>query len=169
MGLIAHFFRFEMSSIQSARKIEDLLAPVVDALGYELVDVRLGTEFGRLTVRLLVDRPGGITVGECAEISREVGPHLEVADLIDRRYVLEVSSPGIQRPLKKAADFLRFQGERVIVKTSKPITNRKTFRGTNRGLDADGHIVVDDPETGQSYRIPLVDLRDARLDPELRF
>lgn len=151
------------------RAVEELLRPVVDDLGYELVDVRLQTDRGRRVLCLLVDRPGGINLDECGRLSREIGPHLEVADLIPGAYVLEVSSPGVQRPLKRAEEFQRFRGERVVVKTATAVDGRKTFRGINRGVDEDGELTVDDAETKRSHRFPLQLVVKAHLDPELRF
>ena len=170
MGRTAHFFRFIMPRFASREDIENLLRPVVEGSGYELVQLQLRTEQGRLVLRLLVDRPGGITLKECAALSREISPHLEVADPIRGAYVLEVSSPGIRRPLTRPEDFGRFAGERVVVRTREPVVGkRKTFRGINRGLDGPDHVVVEAPQTGERYRIPLELIREAHLDPEIRF
>ena len=102
-------------------------------------------------------------------VKTQVSPHLEVADLISGAYVLEVSSPGIQRPLKRAADFERFRDQRVVVKLAGPVDGRRTFRGVNRGTDEDGNLLVDDRETGKTHALPLDLLRKAHLDPELKF
>jgi ribosome maturation factor RimP len=158
-----------MAPSKSAQAVEALLAPVIEALGYELVDVWLGSEFGRRVLRILVDRPGGITIGECADLSREIAPHLDVADLIQGSYTLEVSSPGIQRPLKRARDFERFRGEKLVVRASSPIDGRRTFRGLNKGIDTEGQLVVEDLETHRTYYIALADVREAKLDPDIRF
>ena len=158
-----------MERAKTLQAIEALLRPPVEGLGYELVDVQLRSELGRLVLRALVDRPGGITLQECVGLSREIGPHLEVADLIPSRYVLEVSSPGIQRPLRRGEDFRRFCGERVVVRTREAIDGRKTFRGVIKSLDEAGRLVVDDRQTGKSHTIPLGTVREAHLDPELRF
>lgn len=161
--------RFAMEREKTVEAIEEFLRPPVEGLGYELVAVQLRPEQGRLVLRLLVDRPGGITLGECVGISREVGPHLDVADLIRSRYALEVSSPGIQRPLRRAHDYDRFRGERVVVRTRAAVDGRKTFRGINRGMDDKGLLVVDDRDTGRRHAIPLGEVREAHLDPELPF
>jgi len=158
-----------MPPSKNAQALEALLAPVIESLGYELVDVWLGSELGRRVLRILADRPGGITLGECADLSREIAPHIDVADLIQGSYSLEVSSPGIQRPLNRARDFDRFRGEKVVVRTSNPIEGRKTFRGTNKGIDAEGRVVVEDTETRKAYFIALSEVREANLDPEIRF
>lgn len=158
-----------MAATKRTEALEALLTPVVEGLGYEIVDLQLRSEHGRRVLRLLADRPGGITVDECVRLSREVSPHLEVADPIPGSYVLEVSSPGIQRPLRKPRDFERFRGERVVVRTREPVGGRRTFRGTILGLDDPDHLLVEDAESGTRHRIPLAALREAHLDPEIRF
>ena len=110
------------------REVDAAVRPAVEGLGYELVDLQLGSEYGRWVLRLLVDRPGGITLQECAQISREVSPHLDVADAIPSRYALEVSSPGVRRPLKRAQDFDRFLGEKIAVRTREAYGVRFTER-----------------------------------------
>lgn len=162
-------FLFVMAATTKIQDLEVLLKPVVEGLGYELVDLQLRTERGRLVLRLLVDRPGGITLDECAGLSREVSPHLDVADPIRGRYVLEVSSPGIRRPLKRARDFERFQGEKLVVRTHEPVQGRKTFRGRNLGVDGQQNLRVEDAETQEHHVIPLAAIREACLDPEIRF
>ncbi|NTU59892.1 MAG: ribosome maturation factor RimP [Deltaproteobacteria bacterium] len=157
-----------MDARDSSKAIERLLEPVVEDLGYELVDLQLRPEAGRLVLRLLVDRPGGITLDECARLSREVGPHLDVADLIPRRYVLEVSSPGVYRPLKRPEDFERFRGERIEVHTHELLDARKTFRGVNLGPDGGGNLLVEEGPEKQTA-IPFSNVRRANLDPELKF
>ena len=168
MGTNAHFFRFEMDIQDLSATVEKLLRPVIEDQGYELVDLQLRSEAGRWVLRLLVDRPGGITLDECARVSREVGPHLDVADLLHFRYALEVSSPGIKRPLKRSEDFLRFSGQRVEVFTVVSVGGRKVFRGLARGVDAEGNVLVEETE-GRLTSIPLGTLRRANLDPELKF
>jgi len=151
------------------RAVEQLLSPAAEDLGYELVDVQLHTDRGRRVFRVLVDRPGGITLDECVRLSREMSPHLEVADPIPGAYVMEVSSPGVQRPLRRAEDFERFRDQRVVVLTREAVEGRKTFRGINRGMDNEGNLTVDDAETKRSYTVSLDQVRKAHLDPELPF
>ncbi len=158
-----------MATSSTIETIETLVRPIVEDRGYELVDLQLRTDRGRLVLRLLVDRPGGITLDECASVSREVAPHLEVADPIRGAYVLEVSSPGIRRPLKRPGDFERFQGERVRVRTRDPVDGRRTFRGICRGLDEAGRVVVEDARTGTRTSLDPDGIQEANLDPEIRF
>ncbi len=168
-GPDAHFFRFAMSGFRERENAERLLRPLVEGAGYELVDLQLRTERGRRVLRLLVDRPGGITLDECARLSRELGVHLDVADPIRGAYVLEVSSPGVRRPLTRPEHFERFTGEKVVVRTREPVEGRKTFRGVNRGLCGEECMVVEETGSGARVRIPLSVIREARLDPDIQF
>jgi len=102
---------------------------VVDALGLELVDVEYLTQGGRWIVRVYVDREGGVTLDECAMLSRELGPLLDVKDVIPHEYVLEVSSPGLNRRLKKEKDFVWARGKKVKLRTRNPIDGRRNFTG----------------------------------------
>lgn len=161
-------FFIYMQNDRKLESLEALLRPVVEDLGFEFVDLELRSELGRLSLCLLVDRPGGITIGECASLSREIGPHLEVADPFAGRYSLEVSSPGINRPLRTEEHFERFSGEKVLVKTRETIEGRKVFRGLNRGLDDFGNILIEDEGAGCTYKVPFNVVRTARLDPEIK-
>jgi len=102
---------------------------VVDALGLELVDVEYLTQGGRWIVRVYVDREGGVTLDECAMLSRELGPLLDVKDVIPHEYVLEVSSPGLNRRLKKEKDFVWARGKKVKLRIRNPIDGRRNFTG----------------------------------------
>lgn len=150
----------------------ELVTPTLTDLGYELVDLEFAHEGRERFLRLYIDKPGGVTLDDCAEVSREVGALLEVEDLISEAYRLEVSSPGIDRPLKRPEDFERFAGERVKVKTHEALDpdgrgfTRKTFSGLLEGL-RDGRVVIRQlDKKGGEVAIPLTDLVQARLDPE---
>jgi len=154
---------------RAQRNSEAILRPVIEGMGYELVDVKILSEAGRLVLRVMADREGGITLDECARISREIAPHLEVADPIASRYSLEVSSPGIRRPLKRPEDFTRFAGIVASVKLSEPVGGRKRFTGIGHGLDAEGNLVLEMTDTGERVTIPLSSIDEAKLDPEIKF
>jgi len=111
-------------------EVSRLIGPVLDDMGYELVDVEYITHYGRWVLRLYVDKEGGITLDDCAQASREVGDLIDVKDIIDHEYVLEVSSPGLNRPLKKEKDFLRALGKKIRVRMSSPVEGRRNFTGT---------------------------------------
>lgn len=150
----------------------EIVTPTLVDLGYELVDLEFKREGRDRFLRLFIDKPGGVTLDDCVEVSREVGALLEVEDVIDEAYRLEVSSPGIDRPLKRPADFERFAGERVKVKSHEALDpdgrgyTRKTFTGILVGLH-DGRVVIRQlDKQGGEVTIPLTDLVQARLDPE---
>ena len=150
----------------------DLVEPILDDFGTELVDLEFKQEGPEWFLRIFVDKEGGVNLDDCAEVSREVSAILEVEDIIDRAYRLEVSSPGIDRPLKKPQDFERFTGERVKVKTLDMIDpderghKRKTFTGILLGLD-DGRIRIRQTDKkGGEIEIALTEIGLANLDPE---
>ncbi len=128
------------------QKLIDTLYPmvedVVDSEGMELVDVVYRREPHGWVVRLLIDKEGGVTIDDCSLISSQVSDLLDVKDIIPHGYKLEVSSPGVNRPLKRAKDYMKHKGETVRVKTAAPIENRKNFKG--RLIDyADGMVHLD--------------------------
>jgi ribosome maturation factor RimP len=141
--------------------IEKLIEPVTAGMGYELVDVQ-ASNGGRL-LRLFIDKAGGITVDDCAKVSRQLSRVFEVEGVTYER--LEVSSPGLDRPLRKAGDFVRFAGRRAELKMRTPDAGgRRKFVGVLRGADA--ALVSMDLE-GQTVALPLEDIERARLVPEL--
>ena len=99
------------------QKTEKLLMPIMEANGFELVDVEYVKEAGNWYLRAYIDKPGGITVDDCEVVNRELGDLLDRDDFIDDSYILEVSSPGLGRPLKKERDFIRSKGEEVDIRT----------------------------------------------------
>lgn len=153
-------------------QLVELIMPILDDLGFELVDLEYKQEGTDLFLRLFVDKPGGINLDHCAAVSREVGALLEVEDFIKDAYRLEVSSPGMERPLKRPADFERFVGERVKVKSNDAIDpdgrghTRKTFTGELLGLKEGRVCIRQLDKKGGEIEIPLTDLFQARLDPE---
>lgn len=140
-----------------AREIEALL----EHEGFELVQVEYVTQHGSPTLRVLIDKDGGMTVDDCRRISELISPVLDASSLFTSRYVLEVSSPGFDRPLTKEQDFVRFAGRPVKVKTRSAIGGKRVFRGTLRGLeDTDMILDVD----GMDVRIPVPEVAFARLN-----
>jgi ribosome maturation factor RimP len=115
--------------------IEGLVKPVLDDMGIELVDIEFSSGKGRQLLRIFADRPTGITLDDCAMVSREIGHLLDISDLIQHQYVLEVSSPGLNRPLKKETDFLRAIGEKIRVKTTLPLEGRRNFSGILKSVE----------------------------------
>jgi ribosome maturation factor RimP len=127
------------------KKIEETVAefagPIVASHSFELVDVEFLKEGANWYLRIYIDKPGGITIDDCQVVSEEISDILDEKDPIDQSYFLEVSSPGLDRPLKKEADFERFKGELVEVKVFKPIDGRKVFEGELIGL-IDNKIII---------------------------
>ncbi len=99
----------------TAIKIQDIIEPVLESLGFELVDVQLRTEPIGLVLRVIIYKDSGISVGDCSTVSRELGPLLEVEDVISKAYHLEVSSPGLDRPLTTERDFSRNIGKKITL------------------------------------------------------
>jgi ribosome maturation factor RimP len=143
-------------------RIEKLIGPTIDSLGYELVRVTLGG--GRQSVKLQVmaerkDRRA-MTVEDCAEISRTISAVLDVEDPIESAYTLEVSSPGIDRPLTRADDFERFKGYEARIESTRPIEGRRKFKGILEGVQ-DGQVRI--ACEGAEIRVPLSEVQKAKL------
>jgi len=117
------------SAQEIVQDVASLVEPVAEDLGLELVDVEYVTERGRWILRIYIDKPGGVNVEDCALLSNEVGDLLDVKDVITGAYVLEVSSPGLNRPLRKEKDFLWAIGKKIKAKTKTPINGRRNFTG----------------------------------------
>jgi ribosome maturation factor RimP len=131
-------------------------------MGFDLVQVRLVGGTGR-TLQVMaepLDRERGMTVDDCAQISRAISAVLDVADPIEGAYALEVSSPGIDRPLVRREDYARFAGQEAKLECEPPVDGRKRFRGLVRGLEGDDVLVEDE---GALVRIPFGSVRKARL------
>lgn len=152
-------------------RVAELIAPIVEEFGLELVDIEYKRERSDWFLRLFIDKPGGVSLDDCADLSREVDPLLEVEGLIPHAYRLEVSSPGLDRPLKKVKDFERFVGEWVKVKTSESVDpdhrghERKTFRGILRSADQDGITIVQQDKVGGEVSLRYGQLAEANLEP----
>ena len=129
------------------QKTEKLLIPIMEANGFELVDVEYVKEAGNWYLRAYIDKPGGIAVDDCEVVSRELGDLLDRDDFIDESYILEVSSPGLGRPLKKERDFIRSKGEEVEIRTYRMVDRQKEFRGVLKAWDKD--TVTIEYEDGQ--------------------
>ncbi|ACT49317.1 MULTISPECIES: ribosome maturation factor RimP [Methylovorus] len=139
-----------------------LLEKSVSQLGYELVDVEISNR-GKL-IRLFIDKPEGINIDDCVLVSNQLGNVLAVENDIDYDR-LEVSSPGLDRVLKKDADFIRFTGERAQVKLRIPVDNRKNFIGILQGIEQDNLLIE---QEGVLHRLALSNIDKARLAPEFK-
>ncbi len=123
------------------QKTEELLLPIIEENAFELVDVEYVKEGGTWYLRAYIDKPGGITVDDCEKVSRKLSDLLDEKDYIDEAYILEVSSPGLGRPLKKDKDFARSIGEEVEVRTFRPIGRQKEFTGILKSYDKEKIII----------------------------
>lgn len=145
-------------------KLVELLRDEVELLGYELVGVELiGGEKSGALLRVYIDHADGITLDDCVQVSHQVSGVLDVEDPIRDRYRLEISSPGLDRPLFKLEDFARFIGHKVKIKTRQKIGDRHRFSGTIK--EVDGNKVVID-EAGTLCTLGVEMIVTARLDPE---
>ena len=145
-------------------RIALLIRPLLDTMGYRLVRVRLSGQNG-LTLQIMAERlDGTMTVQDCEEVSKAVSPLLDVEDTIEGRYFLEVSSPGVNRRIRKKEDFEKFAGSKVKIRTRSPMSGRRNFTGTIEGVEGDGVLLRDEASgSGQINRIPLSVIEKANL------
>lgn len=144
-------------------RLQGLLEPVVESLGYELLLLEFSPSSKSGLLRLYIDAPAGITIDDCERVSREVAGVLDVEDPISSGYRLEVSSPGLDRPLVKPAHFERFINEQARIQLLAPRDGRRRFVGWIRGV-SDGAVRLETPEG--MVEIPLADIDRARLVPD---
>jgi ribosome maturation factor RimP len=144
-------------------RVVALLEPLIEGLGYELVHVELHGQGPGSLLRLYIDKENGIDLGDCERVSREVSAALDVADPIQSSYRLEVSSPGMDRPLAKPEHYRRFAGRMAKLQTQLPVDGRRRFSGQLKGLDQDDVLMDVD---GRLFRLPLAQIERARLVPE---
>lgn len=147
-------------------RVAAIAEPVIEQLGYRLVRVRVSGAEG-CTVQIMAERPDGtMTVEDCEAVSRALSPVLDVADPIDRTYRLEVSSPGIDRPLVRKSDFERYVGHLAKIETTIPFEGRKRFRGMLAGTEGDSvRIRRDDAADGEAAEVllPIEEMSEAKL------
>lgn len=146
-------------------RVRTLLLPLLEAEGMELVDLEFRREGRGWVLRIYLDRPGGVTLDDCQRVSEQMGDLLDIEDLIDHPYTLEVSSPGLDRPLKTPQDFIRFTGRLVRLTTAVPIAGQRRFRGRVEGYREGKVILVRDQ--GPICLIPHEAILKARLEVEL--
>lgn len=143
--------------------IEGILNPILLEDGLELVDIQYGDGAGRKYLRIYIDKEGGVTVEDCAKLSRELEVLLDVHDVLPGSYTLEVSSPGINRPLKTPEDFKRFRGNKVNIKTKAEVEGRKVFTGLLVDFEDMEALVKANDGT---YHIPYDDIEKANMEFE---
>ncbi len=145
-------------------KVRELLAPMVESMGFDLVDIEYKKEGAQRILYIYADRAGGITIDECEKISRSVEPVLDEKDPIPESYYLCVSSPGIDRPFRTEADYRRNIGQRIEIKLYAPYHDKKDYLGVLKSV-ADGEIVLEADKEAMTFK--LADI--ARARPAIEF
>jgi ribosome maturation factor RimP len=149
-----------------AARVSAVAGPVLQGMGYRLVRIKISGEFG-CTVQIMAERPDGtMQIDDCEAISKALSPVLDVADPIEKAYRLEISSPGIDRPLVRRSDFERYAGYLVKIEMAVAHAGRKRFRGILGGIEGDAvHLVREDVRNGEDAAVLLAmeDIADARL------
>jgi len=153
-----------------SEQVSIIVQPILDSMQLELVDIEFVRAGRDAVLRLFIDKDGGITLDNCADVSRELSAILDVEDVISAVYTLEVSSPGLDRPLKKIQDYERYTSRLIKIRTYEPFPDdagnkRKTFLGTLEGL-VDGCVRITLKE-GQTASIPLERVAKANLEFEI--
>lgn len=147
-------------------RVRSIAQKVADTRGVELVNVEIAGTKRDSVLRIYIDKPDGITLDDCSMFSRDVEAVLDIEDFIPSKYVLEVSSPGIERELYSVEDFRRFDGRLVKVKTNVEIEGQKMFVGTISGVDGEGVITLEDRTRGP-VRFGFADIAKANLKIDL--
>lgn len=141
----------------------ELFEPVVEGMGYELVEIEHFPNPKHGVLRLYIDKEGGVNIDDCADVSRQISALIDVEDPVRGQFNLEVSSPGLDRPLRRLKDFQRFAGALVTIKTAMPFDGQRNFKG--RLLEASAEEVVIETED-EEISIPMPVIAKARIVPE---
>ena len=159
------FLWAKMNKDKFIEKIQNIIEPVINGLGIELADLEVGKTRGGGLLRVFIDKEEGIKIEDCEKVSREIADVLDVEDPIPYSYTLEVSSPGLDRPLKKPADFKRFKGNKIRVIISAPIDKQTFFVGTI-SMAGDSEVILELPDNNK-VTIPYEIISRARLEVEI--
>lgn len=159
----------EHGSRSSIDRIQDILSPILWTLGLELVDVVCVGQGSRSVVRVLIDKPGGVTVSDCERAHLAIGPALDVADPFPHTYTLEVSSPGLDRPFKRLQDYQRAVGKRVSVKLKQPLDGQWRIIGELAEADEDSVVlaIASKAATTDTVKLDRHAIAEARLVIEI--
>jgi ribosome maturation factor RimP len=149
------------ATIEAVRQV---VMPLLEAEGMSLVDLQWHRRGRRWVLALFIDKEGGVTLDDCARISRQVGARIEVDNLIDHAYTLEVSSPGLDRPLRTLLDYQRFQEHLVRITTVTPVQGGSTLVGRLKGVE--GQTVLVEAKGAGIVPIPFAQIKHARLEVE---
>jgi ribosome maturation factor RimP len=147
-------------AVNVTEQVENFISPLLAEMDIELVEIQFQREGHGWVLRLFIDREGGVTLADCTTVSREVSRYMEVEDPIEHAYHLEVSSPGLERPLKKKDDFVRFVERRARIKMRDKLEGQRVFVGILKGVEDENVLfLVDD----QLHHLPLIGIARARL------
>ena len=147
------------------RDLTELFEPVVEAMGYELVGVEYNAAGKHGTLRVYIDREQGVSLDDCAAISHQISGILDVEEPISQAYDLEISSPGVDRPLFKLADFERFSGQTAKIKLAVAQQGRKNFKGRLQGVVDSSRVSIE--VDGELFDLPYADIARANLVGEI--
>jgi ribosome maturation factor RimP len=156
MGQCAHFL------FMQTEKFTKLISPAVTAMGYELWGYEFHPHMGRSLLRIYIEKDGGITLEDCERVSRQISALLDVEELIPGAFDLEISSPGLDRPLFKAQQYQRYIGKEVRIRTRVPINERRNYKGVLKTVSDETITVEGD---GQVWVLPIADIEKANLVP----
>ncbi len=144
-----------------AEKVEEVIAPTIKDMGFDLIQVKFMDGKRAQTLQIMAERPdGSMTLDDCAMISRQISAVLDVEDIIPGEYRLEVSSPGIDRPLTRLADYAKYFGHAAKIETVLPIDGRKRFAGALKAVEGNDVVITVD---GKDYALPFIDIQSAKL------
>jgi ribosome maturation factor RimP len=152
-------------------RVRGIAGRVAASYGLEIFDVQYRREGSGMVLRVQIDRPGpaasaeeSVSVDDCANVSRDLSAIFDVEDVVPTSYTLEVSSPGLDRPLRRAEDYARFAGRRAKIVVRQPVDGQSYFKGTLGGVDANDVLI--DAEDGRRHRVPLAVITRAHLEVE---
>ncbi len=148
----------------SDEAIKDVIVPILSSFGIELVDLEYKKSGPKWFLRVFIDKKGGVSLDDCEKVSKHISQVLDVEDIIPHTYTLEVSSPGLDRPMKKIEDYQREKGKLVRINTFGPINNQKIFIGRILDIES-GNVKIEEEKLGQ-MEIPLSNIAKARLEVE---
>jgi len=150
-----------MKNKEVPHKVEEVVLPVLEDQGYELVEVEWKPRGGTWNLCLYIDKPGGVTINDCESVNHEISDLLDVEDFIPHSYILEVSSPGVERPLKTVRDYEKYRGEPIQVSTYQKINGQKKFYGTLESYDQENLLLLKDE--GGEIEIPFEMIAQVKL------
>ena len=148
-------------------KLQEIARETLSGSGFELVDLRYGRRGRKWYIQVFADREGGVTIDDCVFLSERLEYELDrEKDLLSHSYNLEVSSPGLDRPLKNAADFKKYAGHEILFKLYEPLEDARNWKGTVVDITDDGHLIFDD-KNGRRLKVELSNIASANLEVKI--